>query len=187
MDFLFHRDELLLANRGVEGLLHFLLDGDLALPEENLALSLNDLAEDVSLLLLKLSDLVLKLDGLVFKLLKFLFKLDLDVEVCILEGDGGGVVAVFEIVELVHFEGQVLVRYLQLPNALVVGVYLLVQPQLLLLQNHLLSLKLVDFVADFSELGLVVDEVALVGDPIPLGFDVLNLDLFNFAFDTVSL
>jgi hypothetical protein len=76
---------------------------------------------------------------------------------------------------------------LELPDALVVRVYLLVQTQLLLLKNHLLGLKLVDSFANAAERRLKVDEVALVGDPVPLGFDVINLDLFNFSFDAIAL
>lgn len=76
---------------------------------------------------------------------------------------------------------------LELPDALVVRVYLLVQTQLLLLKNHLLGLKLVDFFTNTAERRLKVDEVALVGDPVSLGFDVINLNLFNFAFDAIAL
>ena len=76
---------------------------------------------------------------------------------------------------------------LELPDALVVRVYLLVQTQLLFLKNHLLGLKLVDFFANVAERRLKVDEVTLVGDPVSLGFDVINLDLFNFAFDAIAL
>lgn len=66
-------------------------------------------------------------------------------------------------------------------------VYLLVQSQLLLLENHLLGLKFVDFFTNFTELGLIVNQIALVCDPVSLSFDVLNLYFFDLALNTVAL
>lgn len=121
MDFLAHGNDLSLTDLGVESILHFLLKLDLTLPQEDLSLSLHDLSKNLSFLLFLLRDLIFKLNRLVLKFLQLLFELVLNVLIFVVQFLLTVAVFVEDVVELVHFEVQVLKSNLQLPNLVGMG------------------------------------------------------------------
>lgn len=116
MDFLAHGNDFGLTNIRVKSLLHLLLKLSFSLPEQDLTLSLNNFSQNLCFGFLKLGDLVFKLNGLIFELFQLLLELVLNVKVGISEHLLAGFVFVVKIVELVHFEVEVLQSDLQLTN-----------------------------------------------------------------------
>jgi len=162
MDFLAHGNNLGLTDLGVKSVLHFFLELDLALPEEDLSLSLNNLSQDFSLLLFLLRDLIFKLDALVLKFLQFLLEFVLDVLILTVQFLLRVVILVVDIVQLVHFEIKILQGNLELSDLTRVALNSIVETHLLLLQNRLLVSKLVSLGGDLLLGGLLFDQSLLV-------------------------
>lgn len=180
MNFLLHGNDLALANRRVQSVLHLFLELVLALPKENLLLSIDDIDQDVTLLLLQLGDLILQLDGFVLHLLELLLKLHLDVKVIVREFLLLLVVLVDQVVELVHLEDLVLLGDFEFTDGFVVTLNLRVYPDLLLVQNRLLRAQVISLALNLVLLLLTLDELDLVRDPVLLdvsGFVIHLLDL----------
>ena len=135
MDLLLELLDLLLAVVGVEGLLHLLLQMDLALPEQYLLLGLDDLGEQLGLLIFDPVDLDLQVHGLLLHVLELLDELGLDVVILVVEL--GLLLAVLGdlVVQPVHLRLQVLQIVLNLRDLLLVLPVGVLQSQLLLLQN----------------------------------------------------
>lgn len=176
MDFLSHGYDFGLTNCRVKRFLHLFFKSDLSFPEKNLAFSFNNFSKNFSLALLKFGNLVFKLNGLVFKFLKFLLELILNVEISIGEDFGAALVFVEEVVELVHFEVEVLEGDLQLADLLVVRLDVVVEADALLLEHRLAGAQLVNGALDLVHAGLLVNQLLLVGDPVLVGLlDLLAL------------
>ena len=135
MDFLPHGHDFSLPNRWVEVVLHFLFQLNFPFPEKDLSLGFDNLCEDFGLLFLELGNVVLELETLIFELLQFLFELVLNVEVIVGELGLVSCVLVVEVVELIHFEVQVLEGHVQLSDIFLMGLHVLVQSHFLLLQD----------------------------------------------------
>ena len=187
MDLLLHGDDLSLTNGWVQSILHLFFKLVLALPEQNLLLSINDVNQDVTLLLLELRDLVLQLDGLVLHLLELLLELHLDVEVVVGELLLPLVVLVDHIVQLVHLEDLVLLGNLQLSDLLVVRLDVVVDADLLLLQDGLLSPEVVVLRRDLGLFFLALDQSNLVGDPVLLHVGRLVVHLLHLLLNVVAV
>ena len=143
MDFLFHGDNLSLANGWVEGVLHLFLELVFAFPEQNLLLGLDEFNENVTLLLLELRDLVLQLDRLVLHLLQLLLELHFDVEVVVGEELLALIVLVDQIIQFVHFADLVFLGHLQLGDVLVVTFDLGIDSDFLLVEDGLLRAEII--------------------------------------------
>lgn len=187
MDFFLHGNNFCLTDCGVEVVLHFFLKLDLTLPEQNLSLCLHDFGENVGLLFLEVGNVVFKTDALVFELFELLFKLIFDVEVIIFKFDLEVVVLVEQVIQLVHFEVQVLLGHLQLSDFLLVTVDLRIQAQLLLLQNRLLGAQLLAVSGERHVGGLALNQVSLVRNPLFLNLNDFILELFSLLENVVLL
>jgi hypothetical protein len=84
MQFCLQLFDLGLANVGVEGLLHLLLELVLAFPEEDLSLTLLYLLHEIGLLFVDDVDVVLEFGGLLFHFLEFFDELALKVDILVL-------------------------------------------------------------------------------------------------------
>lgn len=108
-----------------------------------------------------------------------MFKLNLNVEISVLERSCLHFVLVLQIIELVHLKRQVLVRNLQLSDSFVVGVNLLVEAHLLLLQDHRLRLEFADYSLDHVKLRLEGNKGTLVSDPVFLDAKAIQFEVGN--------
>jgi len=187
MDLLLHGHDLSLTDRWVQMVLHLFLQLDLSLPKQHLSFGLHDLSKDVSFLLLQVGNVVLKSNRLVFELLQLLLELILDVEVIILQLFLKISVFVEQIVELVHLEIQVLLGDLKHSDLLLMALNLVVKSHLLLLQDGLSGPQLITVFLNVHVVGLSLNQVSLVGDPLLLDCNNLVLKLLGLLKNVVLL
>ena len=116
-----------------------------------------------------------------------MFKLILNVEVVILQLFLEVSVLVEQIVELVHLEIKVLFGDLEHSDLFFMTSDLVVEPHLLLFEDRLSGSQLIAVGLDVHMVGLLLDKIGLVSNPLLLNVDDLVLELLGLLKNVVFL
>mmetsp|Transcript_81940 Transcript_81940/g.196461 ORF Transcript_81940/g.196461 Transcript_81940/m.196461 type:complete len:542 (+) Transcript_81940:350-1975(+) len=179
VDLLLHGRGVGLTHVGIQSRLHLLLEGDLSLPKENLALRLQDVLVHLVLVHPHPVYIPLHVQALCLDLLELLDELRLHhgvgvgdlVRPCLVLHHGA--------VHAVHVEAEVLHVILQLPDLLLMARQLALDPELLLLQDHLLILVLVEHPLQLVRVTRHGQKLRLLLDPVLLHVGALLRQLRN--------
>ena len=131
--------------------------------------------------------MVFKSDTFILKFLQFLFEFIFNIEVVILQFFLEVGVLVEQIVELVHLEIKVLFGDLEHSDLFLMTLDLVVESHLLLFEDRLSGSQLIAVGLDVHVVGLLLDEIGLVSNPLLLNVDDLVLKLLGLLKNVVLL
>mmetsp|Transcript_37106 Transcript_37106/g.73867 ORF Transcript_37106/g.73867 Transcript_37106/m.73867 type:complete len:327 (-) Transcript_37106:1174-2154(-) len=187
VDLLFHGGRIGLPHVGIQRLLHLLLQGDLALPQQHLSLRLEDLLRHVALFLADILDGALRLQAFRLDLLELLHEVLLHHLVEVLELGGFGVVLHDCAVHAVHVESKVLHGVVQILDLFFLRLELGLDAELLLFEHHLPVLLVVQARLQPVRLRRHGQQLGLLLDPVLLHVAALFLHVRDGLLHVLDL